>query len=37
MNNFSVNNEANSKGTSDYKPMLIGVNLNTDLSVLDVT
>ncbi len=36
MNNFSVNDEANSKGTSDYKPMLIGVNLNTDLSVLDV-
>ena len=37
MNNFSANNNAKLKGTSDYSPTLIGVNLNTDLSVLDMS
>ena len=37
MNSFTVNSYAESKGTSDYTPMLIGVNLNTDISVLDIS
>ena len=37
MNNLSANDQANSNGTSDYKPMLIGVNMNTDISFIDIT
>ena len=37
MNSLPVNNAAKSLGTSDYTPMLIGVNLNTDISVLDIS
>tara|TARA_B100000941_G_scaffold285507_1_gene257645 strand:- start:2157 stop:2984 length:828 start_codon:yes stop_codon:yes gene_type:complete len=37
MNNFSANDDAKMDGTSDYSPTLIGVNLNTDLSILDMS
>ncbi len=35
MNSLTANDESSSQGTSDYSPMLIGLNLNTDLSILD--
>ena len=37
MNNFPANDDAKMDGTSDYSPTLIGVNLNTDLSMLDIS
>ena len=37
MNNFNVNSAEEVNGTSSYTPMLVGANLNTNLSILDVT
>lgn len=37
MNSFPVNSAAKSKGTSDYTPMLLGLNMNTNVSVIDLS
>ncbi len=37
MNSLPVNDQYNAQGTSDYSPTLLGLNMNTNISVLDMS
>ncbi len=37
MNSLTVNDQFNALGTSDYSPTLLGLNMNTNISVLDLS